>query len=69
MKKTEFKVTGMHCAGCEMNLQDFVSEVQGVKNAKADHKKGLLYVEYEEREGIEEEIKEKVAEAGYRLPG
>lgn len=66
MKKTEFKVTGMHCPGCEMNLQDFVSEVKGVKNAKADHKKGVLTVEYEERNGIIDEIKAKVTEAGYK---
>ena len=65
MKKIELKVSGMHCGGCEANLKDFVSGVSGVKRVKADHKKGLVTVEFEEREGIIEEIKGSIKEAGY----
>lgn len=69
MKKIELEVDGMHCAGCEMNLRDFVSEVKGVISVRADHKKGMLYAEFKEREGISDEIKAKVVEAGYKLKG
>ncbi len=55
----------MHCHGCEMNAQDTVSELPGIKKVKADFKKGEVNVEYDEGKATVEEIKAKIAEAGY----
>jgi copper chaperone CopZ len=65
MKSIIIKVTGMHCAGCEMNVQDMVSELPGVKKVKADFKKGEVAVEYDEAKTTVEAIKAKIVEAGY----
>jgi copper ion binding protein len=59
------KVEGMHCNGCEMNVQDMVSELPGVKKVKADFKKGEVKVEYDGGKTAPEEIKKKIVEAGY----
>ncbi len=66
MKVDVVKTTGMHCGGCEMNAQEFVSELPGIKKVKADSKKGEVKVEYDEKKTTLEEIKAKIVEAGYK---
>jgi copper chaperone len=56
----------MHCDGCEMNVQDLVSELEGVKKVKADHKKGEVRVEFDEKNATVEQIKAAIVAAGYR---
>lgn len=38
------KVKGMHCKSCEILISDSVSEISGVEEVKADHKKGVVTV-------------------------
>jgi copper ion binding protein len=66
MKKIKVKTTGMHCGGCEMNVQDFVAELEGVKKVKADFKKGEVLVEFDDSKTSLEEIKAKITQAGYK---
>ena len=48
MKKIELKVSGMHCSHCEMRVNKALKAVEGVKSAKANHKKGTVIVESDE---------------------
>jgi copper chaperone CopZ len=66
MKAQIIKTTGMHCSGCEMNAQEFVSELPGIKKVKADFKKGEVKVEFDEEKTDVEEIKNKIIEAGFK---
>ena len=66
MKKETIKTTGMHCNGCEMNAQEFVSELDGINKVIADFKKGEVKVEYDEKKTSLEEIKGKITAAGYK---
>jgi copper chaperone CopZ len=66
MKTEIIKTEGMHCGGCELNAQEFVSELSGIKKVKADHKKGEVKVEFDEKKTTLEDIKTKIKEAGYK---
>jgi copper chaperone CopZ len=64
--KLTIKAEGMHCTGCEMNAQELVSELPGIKKVKADHKKGEVKVEFDEGKTTAEDIKKKIEEAGFK---
>ena len=49
MSKTmEIKVKGMSCEHCNMRVKKALEKVEGVKEAKADYKKGKTIVTIEE---------------------
>ena len=66
MIKKVFKIDGMHCASCAMNidgdLEDFVS---GVTSAKTNYARQECAVEFEGSEGKLEEIVEQIKKSGY----
>ena len=66
MKTQVIKTTGMHCNGCEINAQELVSELPGIKKVKADFKKGEIKVEFDEKKTGIENIKKKIIEAGFK---
>jgi Cu2+-exporting ATPase len=53
LKKIELNISGMHCPHCEMRIKKALEAVEGVKSAKADHKKGIVSVEIEENVSTE----------------
>ncbi|MGN0977051.1 MAG: sulfite exporter TauE/SafE family protein [Faecousia sp.] len=46
MTKQQFSIGGMTCSGCERALERAVSRLEGVQSVQADHRKGLLEVEF-----------------------
>ena len=40
----KFKTEGMHCRSCEVLIDEGVSEIDDVSDAKSDHVKRLLVV-------------------------
>ncbi len=64
MKKS-IKVSGMHCGGCEMNIKMALTEKQGIKNVKANYKKGIVEVDFDDSKIKIEEIKKIIKETGY----
>jgi len=46
--KSEIKVSGMRCSGCEMLVSEALEEMDGVQQAKASHETGLVEIEYDE---------------------
>ena len=46
--KSEIKVSGMRCSGCELLVSEALEEMDGVQAAKASHDAGLVEVEYDE---------------------
>ena len=45
----KLKVQGMHCTGCEANINDALVEIEGVIKVKADFKKGEVKVNFNEK--------------------
>ena len=59
-------VTGMSCGGCEQNVEDALSALDGVADVAADHESNSVELTTES-EVAEADIEAAVEEAGYAL--
>jgi len=62
------RVEGMTCTGCEANIEKAVRNLSGVKQVKADYKKGEVKVTFEKGKVSVEKIQEAIHKAGYKVP-
>jgi copper chaperone len=62
-----FQVPGMHCTGCENRLKAVLGRVEGVVKADASHQAGEVRVRYDTAQLSEEDIRERIQEAGYEI--
>jgi len=65
MKTVKFKTTGMHCEACEQLVREYVSELPGIKKVKANHRRAMVEVSFEETSTSLDDIKKAVRDAGY----
>ncbi|MDD3066122.1 MAG: permease [Endomicrobiaceae bacterium] len=63
---TAYKIDGMRCNNCRINLVRLVKEIEGVKSAEADLNSGTLYID---GNPDEEKIKEAAYSLGYTFKG
>ncbi len=63
--KMQLKVIGMHCKSCELLIMNSLEEL-GVKS-KADYKKGIIDVEFDESKLSKERIIEAIEKEGYKV--
>lgn len=61
-------VRGMTCEGCENAVKKSVSSLAGVSEVTASHVDSVAVVKYDESLTNIEDIKEKIADAGYIVP-
>lgn len=63
----EFIVDGMHCAACELLIEERIGKVDGVSSAKANLKNQKLIVEgvFSDMEKLAEDFTSLVQDAGY----
>lgn len=64
MIKKKFKISGMHCTSCAMNI-DGELEDAGVKSANTSYAKQECEVQYDEKQLNESKIIEIIKTAGY----
>jgi copper chaperone CopZ len=65
--KKKFKIEGMHCTGCAMNIDgDLEDLVKGVKSAKTSYAKQECEVEFEEEVVGVEQIITQIKKTGYQ---
>ncbi len=60
-----FRVDGMHCSGCPMEVESIEDDLPGIKKVTASYKKGQMVVEYDEAVVTEEQILAAVKQHGY----
>ena len=65
IKKRDIEVSGMTCEGCEKNINETLSSLDGVIEVKAD-KKGTVHVEYDLMKINLESIESKLSELNYK---
>jgi len=66
MKKVIFKISGMHCTSCAMNIDgDLEDFVKGIKTAKTNYAKQVCEVEFEKEVKVEQIITQ-IKETGYQ---
>ncbi len=65
MIKKTFKIEGMHCASCAMNIDGELEDTAGVKDVRTNYAKALTEVEYDEDLINNNKIIEVIKKAGY----
>ena len=66
MMKKNYRVEGMHCSNCAMNLEGIEDELAGIKQVSASYHKGLMVVEFDEAQASEAQILAAVEKRGYK---
>lgn len=61
----EFKVDGMNCASCGLNIDGTLKEIAGIKNSHTNHADGKTVVEYDSAKVKPEAMMKAIAELGY----
>lgn len=59
-------VNGMHCEHCEKRVEDAVKEINGVKNAKADHINCTLVLDCDDSVNVKD-IKKTIKKIGFKV--
>jgi copper chaperone CopZ len=67
MTKKVFRVEGMHCSNCPMNVESIEDDLPGIKKVTASYQKGQMVVEYDEMQVNEDQIIAAVKKRGYQV--
>jgi len=67
MTKKIFKIEGMHCASCAMNIDGELEDTAGVKKVNTSYAKQQTEVEFDEGKIDEKKIAEVIKKAGYNI--
>jgi len=65
MVKKTYRVEGMHCSNCAMNIEGIEDDLPGIKQISASYQKGRMVVEFDEATISETQILAAVAKRGY----
>lgn len=64
--KNKFKIEGMHCSSCAMNIDFDLEDLPGVKSAKTNYVKSEVEVEFDVKQLGEKEIIQQIRKTGYK---
>jgi Cu+-exporting ATPase len=65
MIKKLFKISGMHCTACAMNIDGELEDTQGVKESNTNYAKSQTVVEFDDRKLNDKKIIEIIKKVGY----
>lgn len=65
MKKLKFKIEGMHCSSCAMNIDFDVEDLEGVNYCKTSYAKQESEVDFDENKISADQITGQIKETGY----
>jgi len=65
MIKKKFKIGGMHCTSCAMNIDGELEDTEGVKSASTNFAKGMVEVEYDSSKLSDKDVIKTIKAAGY----
>lgn len=66
MIKKKFKIEGMHCTSCAMNIDFDLEDLEGVKRAQTSYAKQVLEVEFDEGKIKAQDIIKSIEKTGYK---
>jgi len=67
MIQQQFKINGMHCTSCAMNIEGELEDLQGVNKATVNFAKQLTNIEYDETVVSSQKIIETIQKLGYEV--
>lgn len=65
MIKKKFKISGMHCTSCAMNIDGELEDTEGVKQANTSYAKSVTEVEFDEKKITDKKIISVIEKTGY----
>ncbi len=65
MNRLSLEVSGMSCTGCEQRISALLGRLDGIGTVEADHRAGVVVVEYDPASVDEATIVGRLADAGY----
>lgn len=65
MIKQVFKISGMHCTSCAMNIDGELEDTDGVKQSNTNYAKSQTEVEFDEKKVNQEKIINIIQKSGY----
>jgi copper chaperone CopZ len=63
--KQKFKISGMHCTACTLEVDDALEEIEGVRQSNTHYAKAITEVEFEEEKISHGKIIEVIKKVGY----
>lgn len=67
IETTEFKISGMTCAGCEEHVNHEVNKLNGIVNSKASYENGNAIIEFDRTKSNVMEIEKAINSTGYKV--
>lgn len=67
MTKQVFKITGMHCTACALNIDLDLEEIPGVKSATTNYAKQQTAVEFDPAKVTPQTLISTIAKTGYQV--
>jgi len=67
--KVELEVRGLHCDGCARSVERAVKRLDGVLDARADHRAGQLTIQLVPGRGDDTAVRRRVEDAGFEVVG
>lgn len=65
--KRKFKIEGMHCTSCAMNIDFDLEDLDGIKSANTNYAKSETEVEFDkEKIGVTQVVK-SIEKTGYKV--
>lgn len=64
-KKVVFKLDGMHCVSCSMNIDGELEEMSGVINASTSYAKSSCAIEFDPTKVKERDLTQTIKKLGY----
>lgn len=61
-----FRIEGMHCTSCAMNIDGALEDTDGVVSASTNYAKSLTTVEYDSEKITPAKLQEVIGETGYQ---
>lgn len=65
--ETTLTIGGMHCATCALTIQDALSTVPGVSDARVNFALGKATIDYDSNIATESELRKAVEDSGYKV--
>ena len=67
IKTSEFKISGMTCASCEVHVHHEVNRLNGIVNSKVSYKNESAIIEFDSTKTNELEIEKAINSTGYKV--
>ncbi len=67
MTHGQFKIIGMHCTSCAMNIEGELEDLRGIIKATVNFPKQITHVEYDETVVSSQTIIETIQKLGYEV--